>query len=650
MASSQLAAKVSLDLQDDVSKGANAAASSLESLRGIVNGSQDSLKSYQSALRNLRGSTEEVKSAKEQLKAKIGATRDAISSATLAIHKQGTSLEALNKRHQDFEKSAAETLKKETEKKKAMGESKDLLESLRERYQSAGGAAGVFAAGSLAVAGAIVAVGVAAVSGLVSLTKWIVAGADAARTMSLMREGALGSAKDAGALGSQIDALAAKVPLARDKLSDIGLTLHRAGIGGQTLVDSMRAIAGASAGLDDSAGAQLKALVERGKLTQRFQVGRLELQGSGIDFKGLSEKLAKNLGVSVQSAQKALAEGRVKLSDGAKAMADAVDERFGATNKKKLLGLDVQSLRLRENLAKLTDGVNIEPLLGGVSKLVALFSDSTVSGSALKTIITLVGNTISNGLTKVLPYAEQGFKKLIIAGLDVAIMALKAKKSFEAWFSQSNIAKVNLLGAGLELAKTHADNFLKTAEVIGTVVGASVQGAVLQIDALIGAYRKLSEISKGLFSMGKGADWSSMGRDIVGGLVKGLTDGIQLIKDATKRLAFAARDTFKEVLGIRSPSREFAKFGDNISQGVKLGVTRSTPEAQGAVEAMVTVPPRATSGGRAAPRGNVTISIPITITATDAESVRRAVKDEGLLNQVTAMLERAALTAAVRVA
>lgn len=643
-------ATFSLDLKDNVSKGAGAAASSLESLRQTVNGSQAQLKEYQSALRGLRGSSEEVKAAKDALRAKISATQNAISNATLAMTKQGVTLDGLNKRHADLAKQADDTAKAEAKASKELGEQKDLLEVLRGKYNDAGGAQGLFVAGSVAVAAAIVAITAAVVSGVVAFGKWAIAGADAARSLALMRESALGSASDAAALGTQVDALASRVPLSREKIGQLGLEMHRAGIGGQTLVDSMRAIAGATAGLDDAAGNQLKGLLERGKLTQRFQINPLELQGSGLKLDDVAKKLSGNLGVGIAQARKALVEGRVKLSDGAKALADAVDERFGDTNKRKLLGLDTQALRLRENFGKLTAGIRIDPLLEGVSRLVALFGDSTVTGAALKEIVTLAGNTLTSALTKGVPLAEAGFKRVVIAGLDIAIMALQGKKSLEEWFSQSNLSRIDWLALGLKVIETHGKQVAGTMELIGSAASAHFGSTLAQLDALVGAYFRIKGALRSALDFGKSINFETLGKDVVDGLVRGLMGGIPSVSEAMGALAKGLKDRFTGDMKIRSPSRVMDEYGQDTGEGLVQGVKRKGPAVQDAVGGLVDVPSLAAGPGAVPTRGaggpmQVVVNAPISIQATDGASVKAALPD--VVAQLTEALERGLMTAGV---
>jgi uncharacterized protein (DUF111 family) len=150
--------------------------------------------------------------------------------------------------------------------------------------------------------------------------------------------------------------------------------------------------------MGDEVGKQLENIITRGQMAQRVQINPLELQGSGLQFKDIAGQLAANLHIGVEQAKAALFEGRVKLDDGAKAIRDAVDKRFGEINAKKLLDLGVQAEKFKEKLTALTADVKLEPLLKGIDELSHLFDNTTVSGAALKQLVTFLGDQIGPAL------------------------------------------------------------------------------------------------------------------------------------------------------------------------------------------------------------------------------------------------------------
>ncbi|MDA8449841.1 phage tail tape measure protein [Acidovorax sp. GBBC 3332] len=78
----------------------------------------------------------------------------------------------------------------------------------------------------------------------------------------------------------------------------------------------------------------------------------------------------------------------------------------------------------------------------------------------------------------------------------------------------------------------------------------------------------------------------SAGRDLVHGLVAGLTSRLSAAREAIVSLGSSIKSWFKAALGINSPSRVFAEYGDNIVQGAAVGIKRTAPLAASAVAGM----------------------------------------------------------------
>lgn len=641
-------AKFSINLDSNAGEVSDEMANALEGFRQQIEQGQAKIKEYASALRNLRGSSEEVKTAKQQLIAKLNAERDAVSRASLSILKAGTTYDRLSAKTKALaanqERLKAQTKSMSSAVSAAGGPAsalKDKVNSLHEILGGAGGAMGAVAFGAAALAAAILAVAAASVAGIISLAKWIIVAANAARTANLFREAASGSASNAYALGTQVAALAEKVPTARAALNDLAISLAKGGIQGQTLVDTLNAVGQASAALGDDAGAKLREFIDRGRLTQRFMVNPLELQGTGLQFDDIAKSLAKNMKVGIGQARQALFEGRVKLADGAKAMRDAVEQKFGGINLRRMLDLNVIAEKFKEKLTSLTSGVDIEPFLRGLQKLTTLFDESTFTGTALKTLITLFGNTLSTTFEKSVPYMMAFFKGMVIAGLDVAIAFFRVKNALTSAFGDSAIlknvdgmsfalkaGKLALYGIGAALLMTAG--FVAVAAAPFVALGASIALAMnTAYEAVSFAYDLIA-----------GIKWSDLGKSIVNGLVAGIKS-IPIVKVITE-LGDQIKTGFKASLGIHSPSKVFAEFGRQTTEGYAKGVDSGSDNAQGAVTAMVAPP--AARGGAAQ---SITISlggIHVTVTGGgDAKAIAKAVSEAGdsILAQIVEALGRA---------
>lgn len=73
------------------------------------------------------------------------------------------------------------------------------------------------------------------------------------------------------------------------------------------------------------------------------------------------------------------------------------------------------------------------------------------------------------------------------------------------------------------------------------------------------------------------------GADLVQGLWRGIESLASKPVEAIKKIGADVAGAFKGLLGIRSPSRVFMGFGDNIGQGAAIGIESSLPRVQKAV-------------------------------------------------------------------
>lgn len=638
-------ASFAIRLDSDVDTAAREDAAELEKLRKAIFGSQDAIKQMGAALKSLRGQSDEVKSAKEQLKAKIEAERNVTSALNLQLLKVGTTYEKLAsharasaKGQKDMAGAAAGAARGIKAAGGPVAELGGKLGSLRDLLQGGGGAFAVFAAAAAltvaAVAGLVVGIGAAGIA----LTKFIIGGANAARAANLVREAASGSAENAANLGTQVDALARKLPTPKDKLNDLAAATTRAlsgtRVSGQGIVDTYATIAEASSAMGDEVGSQLGEIVKRGKNFGRLQINPFELQGTGINFTDVAKELSTQMGVSVKEAQAALFEGRVKIDDGAKALRATVEKRFGSINARKLLDLDVIVQKFHERLAALTSGVNLEPFLKGLQELADLFGDTTVSGAALKDLVTLIGNDLVGSFGKGTPIAKVFIKQLIIGALQLTLVFYQTRNAIRDAFKGDNvITMANALG----LAKVYAQG-LADAFILGAKVALDMVVAVAQLVA------KFDELSKS-FAAKTGGE--SLGGNLAKGVANGLTGGVSGVVTAAIGLAGKAKNAIEGALGIHSPSKVGHEMGLQMPRGMAMGMEAGAPEVQAASDALVPTAPPATPGkgasnGRGGPQVIINFSVDVQAGGS-GESVAKALSEPSFLAQFTKVVEDALL-------
>ncbi len=654
-------ARFSIPIEVDGADEAQEAANALEELRTKIQGSTERLRELSSANSRLKGTTVEVTRAKAELAAKIRAERDAVSSAQLKLVQMGTSYEQLAsktknaaaKQKELADKLKATQLDEAKRKSSSLGAAMRLAggpaQSLRDRLGALNDIAGpsgmstamnVAALGVMGLVAAAAALVAAAGAAAVSLGRWILASGNAARTSGLLREAWAGSASNAAAMGTQIDALADKVPTAKDQLNQLSIVLMKNGLQGQTLVDTFNAVGQAASALGDEAAGKLQELVTRGRLTQRFAVNPLELQGSGLAFDDIAKSLAKNMGVGVDKARAALFEGRVKLSDGAKALRDAVENRFAGLNLRKMFDLNVIADKAREKLAKLASGVNLDPLIRGIGTLADLFDEDKFTGVAIKELVTLFGTALVKAIEFGAPIAKQFFKGLVISTLQVTIGLLKLRNWLRDTFGAKTKQDLDLVNLGLKVGKFAVYGI--AANVALAASGVALLGAALY--GVAAPFIQLYKIATASVDIIRTLDWKGVGIAIVEGIVSGLTGGTGMLVSSVKGLADKIKGTFTSKLEIHSPSKVGERLGAAFPDGVVAGVNDRAPAVAKALDDMAT-PPKAVGagGGRAGGGGPVTVNLTINAQGASKEAVAE-ITDDAFLQKLVKHLSDALAT------
>jgi tape measure domain-containing protein len=117
------------------------------------------------------------------------------------------------------------------------------------------------------------------------------------------------------------------------------------------------------------------------------------------------------------------------------------------------------------------------------------------------------------------------------------------------------------------LSRTKTKGGFAAAE-IKALFGAAVQGGLID-DKTLASTRTQMVTALG-----------SIGRDSIAGLLNGLKSGDADIQNAAKFLGNNLITSFKTVLGIASPSREFKKIGESAGQGFEQGLLKSIEIAE----------------------------------------------------------------------
>jgi X-X-X-Leu-X-X-Gly heptad repeat protein len=493
------------------------------------------------------------------------------------------------------------------------------------------GAAGA----ALLLAAAIAAVIVGTVAAVVSLTRFALAAADAARSQHLLLDAATGGRVAADALTAQIDAVAGRVAMLRGPLEELALALSRSGLEGRALEAALSAVATTSTVMGQAAGSALQGIADRARQARRFVLGAFDLQGTGLKIADVAMALSKRLNVSFAAAQAAIQNGTVRVEDGLEALDAAVQAKFGKIAKAQLLAFNVQVQKAHENVGRIFAGVNVEKFLEALHDVLSVLDQSTITGRALRALAETALNPLFDNLAKLGPMAKAFFQGMVIAALLVAVSVLKVRNAFRDAFGSDIASNIDWIKTAMYAGAGAVGAFVAIVGLLAAAL-ALVVGPFVAI--AYGAYKAYNALL--------GIPWGSAGSFIVDGLVSGITGRIGRVIAAVKGLGQSAMATFKSTLGIASPSKVFDEFGGYTAEGFARGVEGGSARVDDAVGSMVGVPSQPSGGTRSADANSKSGGNTYNFYISGVKGAEE-LKEPSFLARLTEALEGAALQAAM---
>lgn len=320
-----------------------------------------------------------------------------------------------------------------------------------------------------------------------------------------------------------------------------------------------------------------------------------------------------------------------------------------------VMSLARQMTAMKRDFGKLFSGLNLGPFLRGFRELTSMFSQSTASGRALKTLLEVALQPLLDGAGRGAPLLKRFFQGIIIAALHVAIVVLTLRNKFRETFG--DVALFRGLDAGkaaLYAGMTAAGLLLLVLAPIAITIGAIALSAY----SLYASFNAVANGARRAYGVLKAGgtqlvnDWREIGPQLVNGLVRGISSAASSALDAVKNLGSSLADALKEALDIHSPSRVFARIGLQIPRGVEQGIERGAPQMNRTVAELVAMPSKAQAQPQAAAsRSSTSVSVGdvnVYVTgaqALDAESIGRAVRE-----QVATIFEGAGISLGLGVA
>lgn len=104
------------------------------------------------------------------------------------------------------------------------------------------------------------------------------------------------------------------------------------------------------------------------------------------------------------------------------------------------------------------------------------------------------------------------------------------------------------------------------------IIAQLIVGLIQAIPTLVAMIPDIINSIKDTFD---GFDWGQIGTDIMNGIKNGLSNMVSTLINKVKEIGQQLLNSAKKVLGIASPSKEFAKVGNYIGEGLDQGMTKS---------------------------------------------------------------------------
>jgi hypothetical protein len=458
---------------------------------------------------------------------------------------------------------------------------------LSQSMGSARAAALLGAVGFAAAAAAVVAITVAAIAGTVAIAAWAVGLADSARSAGLAQEAAEIMTPEIEGLHDAFEDLTARTGLSNAALSSLAKQLVDAKTPTDELEDSLHTAAIAQRALGESGSAEFIKLTSEANAAAEAAEKAGEKMG-GVVPKALQEK--------VDATAAALNEFAGKAANLESVVAQ------------QMRGLDAQSEKFKKNVGSLFGGLNIDPVLDGLARLVALFDENTEAGQAMKFLFESVFQPLIDQADAAAIVIERFVLGFLIGLTQVYISIKPALAAVKDFLGFDDTSLSDTLGMVQKAGEYLVPAFLVLVGIFGALVVAvgaaiaaivAIQVAIYSfyaaviyvgaqiVDGFIGAWERVKTFFGAL-------DFGKLGSDLIDGFVGGITGNAGKVVAAITGVVSNAVNAAKQALGIASPSKVFAGIGEFTGEGFTEGVEDTAGDAQAAIEKM-TAPPRVPS-------------------------------------------------------
>jgi hypothetical protein len=403
---------------------------------------------------------------------------------------------------------------------------------------------------------------------------------DALRSVFDVLQGGAGSGQR---LLDGLEDLAATLPYTADRLNGWARSLLAAGIQGDALTTSIRAIAAATAIMGEQGGRSAETLIKR--FAMMAEAG----QSVKLDRRILAQ----------------LAEAGVSINDLAKALGVPADKLGGMSVKADALGNAMQKALIAKGegplkrmgqtwdsiKAKLAEGFQdafedlgelVGPFMTELQSLASEFFANGIASGTWKDAVKVAMRVVFEAATRTVRAIHLGFLQLEILYLRAKIALKPVSKALDSVGISGGVVNVimYLLAA--------------TALILAVVIGALalavfllalpfVLAAVAIGLVVYGIYRLVGAISDGLSSLSSLAVGAfEAGQGFIEGLGNAISGGAAWVVGLITSLAQSMISAITGPLKIRSPSRVMMQIGRHTTAGLADGITQGQADVEAA--------------------------------------------------------------------
>lgn len=229
----------------------------------------------------------------------------------------------------------------------------------------------------------------------------------------------------------------------------------------------------------------------------------------------------------------------------------------------------------------------IKQLLGGaIDFITGLMTLNFLGGlktlfvNLLKSGVSLMGN-LGSGIIG-------AFKGLQTGGVTlISNMVRGVLNFFKNLFTDGIGIFTRLRTFGASIWESLSQAVVGVAKGIWTSVKTNFQSMLSSIKNIFSTIQGVIESIWGkVMAFFKGIDLAKIGKNIIQGLINGIGSMASAAVEKTKEVASKISDSIKDFFGIHSPSRLTTGYGQNISEGLAVGINNSKDKAKAAIESL----------------------------------------------------------------